>query len=339
LVDTMEYSASAAMGYLTIVLPVSLLLAVLYTLTYHARHNEITAMRATGVSLWRVSVPYFFVGFLSSLALFALNEYWVPRSGDWANRILNRYVAKQEDLGAQNHNTDFATREHRVWHFSEFRVKELELLNPEVSWTLPDGRWQEVRAHHARFTNGIWTFFNATEYSQLTNRDLVPTLVTNVLAMPQLTETPRQIESEAEFSRYLDQHSSRNADIPLSVIFEYLRLHPGLAPGGGFPLFSAHPNPEFKRAYLMLTKLHGRLAAPWTCLVVVFIAIPFGAATGRRNLFVGVAGSISICFSYFVIEQVSVALGYGGYLAPWLAGWLPNIVFGATGLWLMARVR
>jgi lipopolysaccharide export system permease protein len=91
----------------------------------------------------------------------------------------------------------------------------------------------------------------------------------------------------------------------------------------------------------LFTKFYGRLAAPWTCLVVVLIAIPFGAASGRRNLFVGVAGSIFICFGYFVIQSVSLALGSApnGHLPAWLAAWLPNIFFGATGLVLTARVR
>ena len=43
-------------------LPIALLLALLYALTNHARHNEITAMRAAGVSLWRLCVPYFVIG-------------------------------------------------------------------------------------------------------------------------------------------------------------------------------------------------------------------------------------------------------------------------------------
>ena len=86
-------------------------------------------------------------------------------------------------------------------------------------------------------------------------------------------------------------------------------------------------------------ELHGRLAMPWTCFVVMLIAIPFGVAAGQRNLFVGVAGSIFICFTFFVLQQVGLALGTGGYLPAWLAAWLPNLVFGAAGLFLIARVR
>jgi lipopolysaccharide export system permease protein len=112
--------------------------------------------------------------------------------------------------------------------------------------------------------------------------------------------------------------------VPLTDIWSYLKFHPGLSRADSSKL---------------LTEFYSRLAAPWTCLVVVLIAIPFGTPSGRRNPFFGVAGSIFICFSYFVIEQASLPMGAGGVLPAWLAAWLPNIIFGATGLWLISRVR
>src|SRR5438552_9427231 len=63
-----------------IVIPVSLLLALLYALTNHARHQELTAIRAAGASLWRLFMPYWVVGILVSLLLYQLNEYWGPQS-------------------------------------------------------------------------------------------------------------------------------------------------------------------------------------------------------------------------------------------------------------------
>jgi lipopolysaccharide export LptBFGC system permease protein LptF len=71
----------------------------------------------------------------------------------------------------------------------------------------------------------------------------------------------------------------------------------------------------------------------------VLIAVPFGAASGRRNVFVGVASSILICFSFFVLQQFCLALGAGGHMPSWLAGWFPNLAFGIYGLWMTARVR
>jgi lipopolysaccharide export system permease protein len=85
------------------------------------------------------------------------------------------------------------------------------------------------------------------------------------------------------------------------------------------------------------TQLQEHIAAPCTCLVVVLIAIPFGPAPGRRNVFAGVASGTVICFGYFILLRLGLALGSGGLLPPWVAAWLPNASFAAAGLWLLRR--
>ena len=326
--DIIEYYVAMTPEFLVMILPVVLLLALLYTLTNHARHNEITAMRAAGVSLWRLCVPYLTVGLAASAVLFVLNEWCVPRGADWADRIKNRYVQKPGDAGKQAEFRNFGftnARDHRTWFIAEYRVKTAEMLKPQVNWTLPDGSSHRLYADRAIRITGVWTFFNAAGYSQTdASAPLLPSFQTNALAMPEFAEKPAEIEDEIKISGYRSLRNSRRADIPLKVIYHHLRLNPNL--------------PRADASWL-LTKFHGRLAAPWTCLVVVLIAIPFGAASGRRNLFVGVAGSIFICFAYFVIQQVSLALGSAGHLPAWLAAWLPNMIFGTTGLVLTARVR
>jgi lipopolysaccharide export system permease protein len=326
--DVLGYCAAMTPGFLVLVLPIALLLALLYTLTDLARSNEITAMRAAGVSLWRVCVPYFIVGVAASAVLFGLNEFCVPRSTDWANRILTRYVQKSGDAEAKNEFRNFGftnTRGRRAWFMSEYHVKNSEMIKPQVNWNLPDGSSRRLYADNAIRTNGVWTFFNVAEYSQAdASAPLVPSLQTNELAMPEFDETPAQIQSEIKISGYLSLGGTGKADIPLADILAYLRLHPDLSG---------------KTSSWLLTKFHGRLAAPLECFIVVLIAIPFGAASGRRNLFVGVAGSIFICFIFFVIQSFSLAFGSGGLLPPWLAAWLPDMIFGAVGLFLMTRMR
>jgi lipopolysaccharide export system permease protein len=324
LLDVLELCIAWAPDCLVTALPIALLLGLLYTLSHHSRYNEITAMRAAGISLWRICMPYFVVGFLLSLALFALNEYGVPKSSDWADGILQRYVPKQETV-PENRMHGFQTdRAHRTWLFADDDLQIPRLDRVQVNWILPDDSSRQLNADHAVRTNGVWTFYAVTEYIQ--HRPGGPffnLLQTNVLAMPEFTETPADIARELHFSRYEGIQSLR-LDLPLSELWPYLR---------------AHPNLPRAKASEWWTKFHGRLAEPWTCLVVVLIAIPFGAASGRRNLFFGVAGSIFICFAFFVVQKVSLAVGAGGHMPPWLAAWLPNLVFGAVGIFLTARVR
>jgi lipopolysaccharide export system permease protein len=330
LLDILCYTTARTPEFLVTVLPIALLLALLYALTSHARHNEITAMRAAGMSLWRICTPYFVVGLAASAVLFVLNEFAVPRTSAWAERILTRYVQKPGDNPGGGKVLDYVNaREHRLWHFNTFNASRATMSGPlTVKWTTKDGSSRLLNADSAARTNGVWTFFNAQEFTEVTGPDkrtrLVWLLQTNVLAVPEFDETPREMREQIKVSVYRSQHTGRHADIPLVTLFNYLRMHPDLSGAD---------------ASWLLTMLHGRLAAPWTCLVVVLIAIPFGAPAGRRNLFFGVAGSIFICFAYFVVQQISFAIGQGGHVPPWVAGWLPNMMFGAAGIILMARVR
>ncbi|HXF09777.1 MAG TPA: LptF/LptG family permease, partial [Desulfuromonadaceae bacterium] len=324
-VDTVEYSIASSATFLPIVLPMSLLVGLLITLTGHSRHNEITAMRAAGVSLWRICAPYFVVGFVFTIILFVLNERWVAQSGDWADSILERHAPKRNADTGKRVKGFQSDRARRTWLFEDADLSAARLSgHVQVTWALPDGSSRQIYADRAVRTNGVWVFYSAAEYMQRKPTErFVPFLQTNALAMPEFDELPSDIERELKFSQYEGLHALKT-DVPLSELWPYLQAHPNLPRG---------------KANEWWTKFHERLAEPWTCLVVVLIALPFGAASGRRNLFFGVAGSIFICFVFFVIQKISLAIGTGGYLPPWLAAWSPNLIFGATGIFLTSRVR
>ncbi len=324
--DIAEYYLVKTPEFLVLILPMALLLSLLYALTNHARHHEITAIRAAGVSLWRMCLPYFALGALASVVSLAFNELFVPDSADAAERIRSRRDPTRASAVGRNKIVNLCftnSRDGRIWRIGVYDVRTGNMVEPVVSYTAADGSRRLLNADRAVRVDGAWTFYNAREYKE-GELDL-PILKTNVLREARFTETPDEIRSEIKISSIVGAPSLRGAkraDIPIVEILNYLRLHP-------------HP-PQGAAIY---TKLYGRLATPWTCLVVVLIAIPFGAPSGRRNVFVGVAGSVVIFFLYFFLQQSCLALGPGGTLPPWLAGWFPNLAFGLTGAWLISRVR
>ncbi len=93
----------------TVVIPVSLLLALLYALTNHSRHQELTAMRAAGVGLWRLAAPYFGVGIVLGAAVLAMNELLVPPAADRAREILRRHDPNPADR-VLDRETEFSQR-------------------------------------------------------------------------------------------------------------------------------------------------------------------------------------------------------------------------------------
>ena len=320
ILEMLQYELITLPDLLVVVLPVSLLLGMLYALSQHARHNEITAFRAAGVSVWRIALPYLAIGGLFTVALFAVNEFWGPISDEQGERILYRHK-KERNASISLSFQNAAAR--RDWRVPAYNQQTGDMTNPTVIWRMPDQSRKEIYAQRAEFRNGHWTFYNAQvdEYSR-PDATAVRSQV-EVLPMPQFNESPELIASEIKIRSLSLKQAAKRAQLALQDIFNYLRLHPELSK---------------KDSALLRTQLHGRLALPWTCLVVVLLALGFGARSGRRNVFAGVASSIVICFCYFILQRASLTLGVGGYLPPWIAAWIPNLVFGTVGIILTSRL-
>lgn len=314
---------------LSVVVPVALLLALLYTLANHARYNELTAMRTAGVSLWRLSLPYFAVSVIIAAAMFFIHEVWLPNKAGAAESMLaQRNPARsgadpnwEQGLGFDN------TARNRTWFIEAYNVQTYEMLRPRIWWTLVTGTRREISAERAYWRDGAWVFTNVQElvYPPVKGALPGPPIETNLLVLTELSETPEKIASEIRIRR-IDSNNLREvrkAQFSIREILDYQARHPE----------------RTNKLRVLEIKLHGRIAAPWTSVVVVLIALPFGAVTGRRNVFVGVAMSIVICFSYFVMVPIGLAMGIRGWVPPWLAAWGPNLIFGLTGFILTWRLR
>jgi lipopolysaccharide export system permease protein len=324
--DVAEYYALKLPEMAVEVVPITLLLALLYALTNHARHQELTAMRAAGVSLWRLALPYFAVGLLFSLGVFAINEFWAPASVERAERIYDRR-AKDQPAAARDWETRVGLhneREGRTWIIEAYHARDARMRGPHLNWNLADGSRREITAERAWHDGASWIFTNAQELIYPAGPGALPLRSeTNLLVLPGLSETPDVIKSEIKFSRIKSLREANRTQLSIQEIRNFQRLHRDRA----------------DRDAVLDTKLHTRLAQPWTSFFVVLIALPFGAASGRRNVYVGVASSILICFAYYALQLFMQSLGSGGRIPAWLAAWGPNIVCGLVGLGLTARAR
>ena len=320
--ETVLYYLATAPEQITLVLPISLLLALLYTLTNHARHNELTAMRAAGIGLWRLSAPYLGIGLVFTGLYFVVNEYWAPNGQEKGEEILSRHDPRaggETNRFWQNQIFFKNQRDGRIWNIQRYQSRTYEMEGIHIYCQEPGDNWRMIDALSGVYTNGAWLFRDATisdNFSHFTR--------TNVFSPENFSETPELLQIELRVQKLTSIRAAKGAQLSLREIARYLSLHSAL---------------DARQNALIKTVWHGRWAAPWTCLVVVLIALPFGAASGRRNVFVGVASSIFICFAYFILQRVCNTLGIGEKLPPWLAAWLPNLAFGAAGVWLVSRIR
>jgi len=306
-------------SFINTVLPIAFLLALLYTLTNLVRYNELVAMRAAGVSMRRVCVPFFVVALLLGGAVFVVNEYAFPRSNAKAERL--RTAGPEAEDQWLDDPVNFRSLQGQTWFIARYNPAFGEMLGPQVEWEMDSSRML-LFADRAVWSQGTWLFFNAKLHTYTPAHADLPTTKQRFdhFEDRSLSGTPQQLQSEITIGRLNRFEAAKSLKLSLGDILVYKKLT---------------PNMDAKREAMLMTQLHGRIAQPFTCLVVVLVALPFGASSGRRNLFAGVASSVGICFVYFILQRWCLAFGIGQQLDPLLAAWLPNILFAITGLGLL----
>src|SRR5438034_10504513 len=88
-----------------------------------------------------------------------------------------------------------------------------------------------------------------------------------------------------------------------------------------------------------LVQLHRKVAFPFVTVVMTLLAVPFAVTTGRRGALYGIGIGIVMAITYWITLSIFAAMGAGGLIAPILAAWAPNILFGAAAVYLILTVR
>jgi len=319
----LTYYSLKAPEFLGTVAPVALLFGLLFALSRHARHNEIVAARAAGISIWRLATPYYMVGIMSGGLIYLANNVWLPEGSQKANDMLGGKSIPEEQQIIEN--WDFVNpAADRVWNAKTYNRVTGAMTDVMIQWKEGDSHWLQLKAETATYEAGTWRF-EKVFFRETFDLKVIPAPIPKeTMEFTDFPEEPKIIESERRVKTMDVQKMSKKIRFTLAEIREYLRLH---------------PDDTGVDAYKMKTQLHAHLSTPWTCLVVVVIAVPFGTLNARKNLFAGFAWTVAICFTYFVLNRLGLVLGTSGKVLPWVGAWLANIVFVAGGLFTTWKLR
>ncbi len=307
-----QYYLTQVPQILVILLPVSLLLALLFSLGRMSRANEIVSMLTAGVSVPRVLLPLIVIGLLTVLGSSALNFALAPHA-DLARKTFLESEQKTRKV-TQIEGQIFRNRtDSRTWFIQNFRRGQNVFNNVQIlQQDANDNIITNYLATKATFQPATKTWDLETvkvvhydEKGNITNEETQPTLT-----ISHWTETPFRLSSANVRAEYLS----------VSELRDYLKYN------ADFPSTLLAP---FK------THLQYRLALPWTCLVVVFIAAPLGIGFSRRGVLSSVAASIILVFTMNFLTHLFLALGEGSRISAYMAAWTPNLVFAIIGMHLL----
>lgn len=317
LLQVMKYYVILLPSALIYIVPISLLLAVLYSLSSLTKNNEITAMRACGISMIRLMIPFITVGLLFSIAVAIFNETIGPDAAYWCKKFVSEQT-RDDPNAVHVHELAFHKESaKRFWYINKFDTRDYSMKNVEVIQMREEDNTEsfKLQAAEGRWLDGYWMFTDITvqKYDREGNPRGPPEFIP-AREMTQISERPVDFMSEVKPPDFM---SSRE-------LLRYLRVNKQL---------------QKETIVRRTVDLHFRLAQPWTCLIVTLIGIPFGNQTGRKGALRGFMLSIGFFFAYYALINVGLYIGKEGYVPAWFAGWSPNILFFVTGCILVYRMR
>jgi LPS export ABC transporter permease LptF/LPS export ABC transporter permease LptG len=295
--------------------PLGTLVAVLVTMGIMSKNNEIVAIKASGISLYRLAVPLLLAGMLLAATMVVLDDTYLPYANQRQDALRNlikgkppqTYTRPQRWIFGENdkiYNYDLFDPVQKL--FGGLSVLEIDPANFQLRRRIFASRARWSESQKVWVLEGGWV--RDFKDGAIVRYDRLPP----VTSLPELTEPPNYFNREVrqafqmswrELSKYVDG------------------LH-----GAGFDVSA------------LTVQWHRKLAFPLIAPVSMLLAIPFAFLVGTRGAIGGVALGVGIGITYWSLAELLQAMGGVGQLPPLLAGWSPDIIFFFLGMYFFFKM-
>lgn len=295
--------------------PFATIFATLLAMGRLMADNEVTAIRTSGVSLWRLALTPFLFGIAVFAFTYGMNEYVAPKAVDLSTRTFYQIIYHTAALPVEPQFFRKDPDTGNVFFVSQVLPDGKTMAGVQIFKPGRNGYWNEtIQAKTAHvegatlvLTDAVMTFYNAQGFE------------TSQTTTPEFRIGLPLAESAAQFMSTANSDAWTMNSKQLSAQVNALRAQ-GV---GGEALGNLQVN------------LADKLAFPFSAVVSVLIALPMAIRFGKKGRAMGMALAIVAFFVYYVMSQAAAAFGSTGRMDPYLASWLPNVVFGAAGLALL----
>ena len=292
--------------------PVAVLLSVLLTLGMLARNSEITAMKAGGISILRIVSPLLAVGLLITVVVVMVNESVTPVAMKKVETIEKRWLGGM-DTGIFGSEGFWLRNRAGIYNIREIDINNNVLRG--ISFfeiKRPFSLKSRTHAREARWQDNGWVAERARRWA-LKKDGLLKESRVRGFVFPELKAPEGLLTMERSYER-----------MSLFELNEYIN--------------------ELEREGYGTDKyrveLLSRLTFPGVNFIMVLLGIPFALKTGRQGgVAAGIALSVAIGFSFWIVFALCRSLGQNGILPPIVAASFPDILFLAIGAYMFGQVR
>ncbi|MGB8987016.1 MAG: LptF/LptG family permease [Candidatus Sulfotelmatobacter sp.] len=310
-----EYLLNVAPYLLYSVAPLIMLLAVLITFGLMNRSNEITAIKATGTSIYRIVAPVIVAAAVLAAGLFFADQFYLPHTNKRQEALHNQIKGKPAQTYLRPDRKWIFGQHNDIYYYQFFDPDHDQFANVTVFQIDPASfaiseRIHADRAHWADSMNR-WIFEQGWERS-LHGSAIAGYRTFEVSTFPELSESPPYFKKEVK------QYSEMN--------YEELRRYIRDLQQSGFDVVR------------LRVQLNKKLSFPLITLIMAVLAVPFSLSAAKKGAITGVAVAVGIAVVYTVVSRLFEAMGDLSQLPPALAAWSPDLIFALVGSYLILKI-
>lgn len=309
-----QYYLNYTPEVIRLVTPISVLIGILFSLGKLSTLNEITALKSGGFSLYQLIIPYILLNLLFSLGLLYFNGWIVPKANEKRFAIERKYLKKEVETRSV-FNFFFRDEPTRNVSFQYYDPDDLvgQYLFIEDYTSVSKPRiTKRIEAKNFRWdkSSRSWVLYSVLIRNFNEDKPTLETYDSLRLKLriqhDQLMKLQRKIE-----------------EMTFDELRDYLSL---LAQGG-------------KDVRRQMIKYYAGYAFPFSCLILVFFAVPFASIKRRGGIALQIAAAMTFSFLYLFFTEIGQILVYTTSLHPAFGGWIANLVFFVFGLIILFKTR
>ena len=310
-----EYLLNVTPYLLYNVAPLVMLLAVLITFGLMERSNEITAIKATGTSIYRIVTPVIAAAAVLAGALFIADQLYLPHTNKRQEALHNQIKGRPPQTYLRPDRKWIFGQNNDIYYYQFFDPDRDQFGNISVfqfdkaSFSIT----RRIHAERAHWADNLNKWVYEQGWERLLNVSAIASYRPfDVSTFPALQETPGYFKKEVK------QYNEMN--------YTELRRYIRDLQESGFDVVR------------LRMQLHEKLSYPLITLIVAILAIPFSLSTGKRGAITGVAVGIGVVVFYIVVTRFFEAMGNQSLLPAALAAWAPDLIFVLVGGYLILKV-
>ncbi|MEK9139371.1 MAG: LPS export ABC transporter permease LptG [Bacteroidota bacterium] len=297
-----------------LIMPVALLLASLFVTARMSTQFELTAMKSSGISLYRIMVPYVIVAFIVSTASVYFNGWVVPLANKKKFHIERVYLHKDPIAmyAANIYFQDSPTRILSIGYFDETRNTATRVSIQDFSDTNLTVVVGRVDAFSMVWdtTARSWILMQGTRRWFNQGKERLEQFTSSPAG--RLHFDPDDLRKKQEKPDEMDYYTMKQ--------------------------FIENQQRAGQDVARWQVDFYSKVSFPFASVIVVLFGVPFSSIRRRGGVGVKLGISLLICFIYLIFMKVSQVFGYNGDINPLLTAWIANILFLAAAVYVMMRV-